>query len=492
MIMNIQVAILDDEEWVREGIKHKYNFAKNSFSIIYEGDDGVDLLEKIKLKLILPDICLVDMMMPKISGIDFIQKAKELLPATHFIVISGFDDFSLVKKSLKLGVSDYLLKPIDPAELYQVLNSEKEKMKMTFQRENEKFHDELAYHFCNKEMIHYLSESSKQKLFDLVHQFSCFHLILMGNIYSSAPLNVYQEIINSKLSEEGEILYPYGVPPYWICFEEPKKMQLIIEQLHFPTATVVTVKNIEDMNDLPTLYKKASSIIPSLLTLSKKKMISIDANYFDDEIRHEFFHIENNYEKTIKLIASEGEQTALNALYYLLNQPIPQNKKEQAFQLFVWKYYKSEVLMEWLQSFDTTILFTEHCKQFINILKEKRQPLTGRDIINRIIKDLQREYGSKKTLKDYAECYHIHPNYLARLFKQTLGTTFMETLMNLRIDNAKQLLLNTPMKIGEIAQIVGYDDIRYFSQVFRKFTGFTPSQFKEENIRLESEAKQQT
>lgn len=82
-------------------------------------------------------------------------------------------------------------------------------------------------------------------------------------------------------------------------------------------------------------------------------------------------------------------------------------------------------------------------------------------------------------MKDYADRYYIHPNYLARLFKQELNVTFIDTLTKIRMEAAKTLLQNESLQVSEIAQLVGLDDVRYFGQVFRKITNMTPTQYRQ-------------
>ncbi|MBZ5752170.1 response regulator transcription factor [Metabacillus rhizolycopersici] len=476
----IRIAILDDEELIREGIKFKFPFLNHDFEIAYEGDDGHDLLEKLKSSDVSIDLFLVDMMMPKLKGIDFIREVSEFYKPANFIVISGYDDFSYVKEALKLGVSDYLLKPIDPNELTSVLLKEQDKIHTLRKSKFEHLRDEISHHLSKKEEIAKLSENARSYLQEFINNDSTIHIVLLGNLYSPKSFTDIRTSLEELLSDNQVLIWIYGIPQFFICITEKGFTQKLMDLINYQTVTTISFENMKDLKHLSSYFTKAIPLMSSLLTLGEKKVFTIniekdcvDVNLLNKE------EIEHTQISNLKyLIDCEDVKTSLNALIIILNQKIPQNIKEHAFQLFMWKHYHSEVLLEWLQSFDSPQLFQEQCLNFINALNEDKYQLTGKGILDRVIKDLSQEYATKKTLKDYADSYYIHPNYLARLFKQELGVTFIETITTIRMKKARELLKNESLKVSEVAQLVGYDDVRYFGQVFRRENNLTPSKYK--------------
>jgi two-component system, response regulator YesN len=81
-------------------------------------------------------------------------------------------------------------------------------------------------------------------------------------------------------------------------------------------------------------------------------------------------------------------------------------------------------------------------------------------------------------LQQAAKYVHVHPNHLSELFRKETGTTFGEYVTNLKIERAKELLASSPAKISEVAYRLGYEDVKYFGQLFKKCTGKTPSEFR--------------
>jgi len=98
--------------------------------------------------------------------------------------------------------------------------------------------------------------------------------------------------------------------------------------------------------------------------------------------------------------------------------------------------------------------------------------------IERVLQYLEKTSLDQITLKDAAESVHMNPSYLSQLFKQQLNKKFVDYLTELRIEESKRLLLNTTLRMSEIADRVGYSDLAYFSNNFKRITGCSPSEFR--------------
>ena len=122
-----KVLIVEDEEMIRKGIHYTYDWLSKDCIVVGEAKNGKEGLEKIEeLK---PDIVLVDINMPIMNGIIMLEKSigKYLYSA---IIISGYDEFDYAKSAIKLGVSEYLLKPIDEKQLFETIDRAKEQIKI--------------------------------------------------------------------------------------------------------------------------------------------------------------------------------------------------------------------------------------------------------------------------------------------------------------------------------------------------------------------------
>lgn len=111
----MKVLIADDEELIIKGYKRLFDWASYHYDIVAEAMDGAEAIEKARI--FRPDIILIDINMPKMNGLQAIKEIKSILPSVGIIIISGYDDFALVREALLLQVADYLLKPVNFEEL---------------------------------------------------------------------------------------------------------------------------------------------------------------------------------------------------------------------------------------------------------------------------------------------------------------------------------------------------------------------------------------
>lgn len=120
----IKTIIADDEAWVCQLITGLIDWEAHGFKVIGNAFDGLSLNQMIKeLK---PDLVISDIKMPGMDGLSVIKKAKEAALPTKFVIISGYNDFEYAKTAIHTGVLGYLLKPVEPAELIELLSSIKE------------------------------------------------------------------------------------------------------------------------------------------------------------------------------------------------------------------------------------------------------------------------------------------------------------------------------------------------------------------------------
>jgi two-component system response regulator YesN len=114
--------------------------------------------------------------------------------------------------------------------------------------------------------------------------------------------------------------------------------------------------------------------------------------------------------------------------------------------------------------------------------QSNKEPEAGASISNfyflKIMKYINTYYTNDISLKDVADVVNLNPNYISQMFKKATGTTFTKYLTDLRIKNAQNLLLQTTDSINEISLKTGFNDYFYFLKIFKKYTGKTPSEYR--------------
>lgn len=110
--------------------------------------------------------------------------------------------------------------------------------------------------------------------------------------------------------------------------------------------------------------------------------------------------------------------------------------------------------------------------------EEKKDVENGEQIIRRIMEEVQKDCTKRFSLRTFSEQYHLSEAYLSNLFAKIAGISLVNYIMKIRVEKSVDLMLQTKMKINDIASAVGYEDTRYFAKVFKKMTGETPSDFR--------------
>jgi two-component system, response regulator YesN len=117
--MQMKILVVDDEEIIRDGLSRKIERLIPNAVIVGKAQDANQALELVKLQH--PDIVITDIRMPETDGLKFISLSKEIYKDICYIIISGYQDFEYARNAIRLGVEDYLLKPIDNDQLKEVI-----------------------------------------------------------------------------------------------------------------------------------------------------------------------------------------------------------------------------------------------------------------------------------------------------------------------------------------------------------------------------------
>ena len=121
-----RVLLADDEEEIRSGISRKIEWASLGFTLVGEAENGLEALELAEA--LEPDVVLTDIKMPFMDGLELCRRLRQSLPGARLVVFSGFDDFEYARQAVSMGVSEYILKPINAPELSQVLTRLREQL----------------------------------------------------------------------------------------------------------------------------------------------------------------------------------------------------------------------------------------------------------------------------------------------------------------------------------------------------------------------------
>lgn len=531
----IKVIIADDEMLEREVYKILItNFFPN-IEIVAEVETGRQAIEKYELHK--PDLMLMDMKMPGISGIEAIGEIRKKSKDTKFIVISAYNFFDYAKEVIKYGVEDYILKPVAKDEFVKVVGRvvnkiDEEKKENTEDLDiKEKLKSVLP--LLESEIIYAIMMGDKNKIrqysplintnisegFVVVSKLNDNSLQHMDEISRNLTAKRVQEYIKS-ISELKTCLTGYFIANKmilvfsWGLNENSINQNVDVKEIAYDK--VLRIRNLVFHNfklkmsfGIGEYFKDTAGIINSynqaLTVINNIESFGIDiVNYGDIKIDmiNDFkypYELEKLLIEKIRLGIFEPAITVflsifdfitdclkgdinrvkfeMMELYFVLSRLIYEfDENNSSFKNFVGiknDYYKISTFQEIYHIFAEDI--KSLCDRF-NYERNKKAKNTL-FIASQYIKS---NYMREITLEEVAKHVGFSPNYFSRIFKSEFKQSFIDYLTNVRVEAAKELVMKGNRNISDITWEVGYRDPNYFTKVFKKIVGLTPSEYKEE------------
>lgn len=524
--MEYKLFLVDDEEIVRMGIQKIYHMEDYGFTVA--GSYGSPMKALADLEKEQPDLIITDIRMPRMTGLEFAQKAREILPEVEIVILSGYDDFSYAQTAVKIGVRDYLLKPVKRDDFESMLHRMHERIEKKYsRRENyrqlrqkaQRSQNELKnYFFLELVDTVYSGSARMQKMYDeLGMDFQDLPFLLIKFNLTKAEFEEDTMTSIGRLTQEvRDDLEAFGYIEdflsdedlYFLLYDFPEEMEAVIRQvaedyeqadewenLHLTVAVsskyegldAVFDANAECNRQIWSRHLHTGNSVADVQDVISHNNISIP--YADME---EFFRSITMGEK------AKGSE-ALDRIYALPEKMQPPLSLDFSYSLTfmlllrmyqVQSNYENDkkiIPPELLQIANLRKQFTsiEEQRELVEKLADEIMELLKNEetaapskIMTNVLDYINKHFTGNITLSDTAEAAAVSKSYLCEIFKKELGMTFINYITNLRIDRAKQLLSGSDMKMYEISSAVGFNDYTYFSQIFKKKTGMTLSQYR--------------
>ena len=289
----MDVLIADDEYFFREAMKSSFPWQEHGCRICGEARNGEEALEKIGL--LKPDIVLVDINMPFLGGLEFIEKAGRMADNPVFIIISGYSEFSYAKEAIRLGVLGYILKPVQEAELADVLDAAAAKIRERRKEKTENSHLRAAA--CGQ----YLTASRRAELLVAVQRGSRENALAL-------LARIYEEDLGDKGDHESCLLTSVEIVKIILDAVRRQKCVLYGER-----------GGSEAANRMLYCLEDAQQIRSYVTDIMRYSILLIKKNSLSDSVRRAMDYINENYgepELTVDRIAGS---VYLN-YYYLCSQ----------------------------------------------------------------------------------------------------------------------------------------------------------------------------
>jgi len=532
-LADLKVLIVDDEKLVRNLLKMRIKWEEFGMKIVGEASSSKEALELVET--FKPDIIFTDICMPVMNGIELSKVIAEKHPNIKIVIITGYDRFDYAKTSIKLGVFDYLLKPINGEEIRRVAEKLREKIKMERSHKNEyinlklqldenlsyireKFFNELIQtEMSEKEILERLSclkldmkpdtdffQAAIAEMSNLTEKLEgdleSFNFELVVNLAESInndnyKLNIFKDNSNKLVlisnndgfDMEGfcGILKTKITKRYKcaVCIGIGNKVQGIqgIKKSYTQACEALNYKLIKGKNQIINYRDvvvvnenkwEVSADKIEKLTFCIKSGLGDKASEFVEEIFSDFYYNRQNTIVRVRMVLI-GVLTACQQVI-MENGKIPHDLKE--FNTIDYDY---------ISVLDNIPDIKGYMKKFISDLIRVINK-SGEKVSNRLIEQIKEHiqknmHSSKLSLSSVAREFYISPGHLSRLFKQETSQTFVNYVTKIRINKAMELLKETDLKVYQVGEKIGIDDPHYFSIIFKKYTGLSVNKFRKIN-----------
>lgn len=512
----MKVLIADDEAIVLEGLQMIIDWERLGFSILSLAKNGEETLDKI-LHL-QPELVVLDIRMPKLTGIEIIKIAREKGFKGHFIILSGFSDFSYAQQAIKYGVDFYLTKPIDEEELEHAVT--------------------MVHNFIEKEKntsntIHQYRENARDTIIRnlLTGQFKDFSTLNLKDFHLSTDL--YQVVLYERYNQQDPFQSAWDFAELLRVSNEDHTTfdPIVIDKHNFillkgelatdrferllshykvnpqkgsPLESLFLVygRKVYRPEDIVLSYKEASLLLkrrffcpPNQYVLGYQTLpqSSEYKDFINDDIAKEYASTFANYIQTQNrtCILEQMEQLKTQLFFtiddvsyikhflidiYLqikhkishtyANLEIPFATNSYIIDLIESKYYLYEIIQILMEQF-------ELCMNTLGAPSSE-------SIMEHILHYINHNYAENLKLETIAPLFGYNNAYLGKIFTKQVGESFNSYLDRIRIEKSKQLLQEKQLKVYEIAEQVGYKNVDYFHKKFKKYVGESPAEYRKQ------------
>ncbi len=527
-----KVLIVDDDKVIRQDLKTILDWQKYGFKVMAEAGTGHEALEQMKKNTF--DLVITDIYMPVMDGIQLIQRAKSEYPSTEFIVVSNYDEFRYVKTAMKYGALDYVLKyEIDANSFIPIITSVRNKL------EGRQENNNTAVERMNENWRHALEEKfwrnllTDQKDLDTIQSegrrlgidVTCSpHVLLfldvsfgqLDNVQINYKIKELNKNIN-KLVRECKENFKYSFvlrveECMWVVIlKSGEKSQSAIKNSGFLFSRSLMKKIKDGFNanivceigdvilkaeEFSRAYRRMRECIESKFyygldvvidmsyindmkfSYDEKVMESLKKKILDDVSRMDFKKAEKELISAVEVINS---QKLSPGLVYEFFTVLLLSMKEIMAGKGVFDYESSGISIgKKVRSFKTLKGIEQYIIQLLqtaDCITHNDEGACYRPEVQKAVCLIRNNYMKTLTLDSVSESVGVSKNYLCRLFKEETGVNFIDYLNKVRIDKAKQMIINTDKSIKEVACLVGMD-YAYFCKVFRNLMGKRPSDLR--------------
>ena len=499
-MMNILIA--DDEKIEREGIRYLLSLEKGERRI-FEAANGKQAMQILRTENI--DMILTDIKMPVIDGLELARRAKELFPEIRIVIFSGYNDFTFAQEAIRYGVTDYILKPVDPDNFHEIIEKAEKNIR---ERQAEENREIRRQNFLQQYFLQNYLYSGKKEILEKAGEFvdldkwNGWHCAILIET-DTAFFDTAEENFPGELQKELRRVF------FYLNLNERQSL-LLFQDVYCDYLLVA--------NHLYTFLKR-NYMVRIYLSVSRKfdgcECLPEILGQLEQQMEEKFYHPEKHIfsceEEELKMVAGEVQDSQL---MQMISEDISRKDTEQLWKHFEClkekyssntqfsamyiKFVFSNVIQELFQEnqfadehrLEQEIDRLYSCGNIMDILKvtednireyEKfleRSMSESRNEVAAVKNYIYQHYGEDLNLEMLAEKVYLSSGYLSFIFKKETGMNLNRFIKVFRMEKAGEFLRDTNMKVAQISEKVGFANVSYFCRSFREYYGCSPESYR--------------
>jgi len=534
------LLIVEDERWIRKGLCATIDWEAEGVRLSGEASDGEEALRLVERQE--PDIVITDIVMPGMDGIALLQQLRERKLDTKVIIMSGYSEFEYARSALKNGAFDYILKPFQEesilevvrrcvaqlrlererkAELHTLARSARESMLLARQRLFDLLLAREPYTAgrLEEQLLALGLELNPQRVRAYAVKITdwgrkaesprdrALILYALGNMLEETgrrcgpllaiPLAEQRSAGEAELAMLQSETGPEGGGEPAIVSELPRLADDAARMLGVRMSIGYSRREAE-LGRLPELYEEALHGVSFWFYKGEgvfaggpepqpapryggpagwdarfaSALKAGDARLQEQLVRELAAHVRDGMDSFPPLTVLRG----LRLLFQNVNL-----KREAHASRHLSPADEQPVPLR-LPLCPAPELENALLGQLPELRPDTRSPRSRKWIVERALQFLEHRLDEPVTLYDVAEHLYLNHSYFSKIFHEEMGETFSRFVVRLRVERAKKLLKETPLKIYEISAAVGYADVRHFTKVFKELEGLPPARFREHGV----------
>lgn len=416
----VTMLVVDDEYYIRKGIRETIDWASVDVCIVGEagdGEEGLELASNFK-----PDLILMDINMPFVDGLEMMERLREEQLDCGVIVLSGYDEFEYAQKAIQYGVMDYLLKPVDKESLTQTVAKAARAIR---ERRSTRHYQQLVAQETSVLQVQFLQDLMRQA--PLTPEEITQKSLTLNLTFGRTPM----QLVHIRLDD-------YELLEHSADSAALSALQGVLEGL-------IADNVLLGSNYLGSLVSTAPGEWAAILSYLENASADKVAQEIQERFKKLLSSASNTFGHTLSLSVS-GVFDSLDQVGEVYLETKKRNKK----------------LLPGVNSL---------------VFPDGEEDSSLRKVVREALALIRRHYAEDITLQKVADTLYVSPSHLMHLFRSDLDKTFNSCLTEYRIEAAKELMREPGHKIREVAEKVGYTDVKHFNKLFKKKTGFAPTEY---------------